>query len=135
MSTTLRPLLPPTRHPALERASPATCRQPNYDAQEHPDSLKLVVYVPGVDAAGVEIEARGSDLTVTAKKARFVRVNGSSLHLETAQLDYQLRLRLGSAFDYTAMQAEIHHGVLSVTLPKRLAAAAPAPALPQRVAA
>ena len=135
MSTTLRPLLPPTRHPALERASPATCRQPNYDAPEHPDSLKLVVYVPGVDAAGVEIEARGSDLTVTAKKAHVVRVNWQSLHLETAQRHYQLRLRLGSCFDYASMHAEIHQGVLRVTLPKRLPVAAGGPAPLRRVAA
>jgi HSP20 family molecular chaperone IbpA len=110
-------------------------RQPNYDCQEQGDAMKLVVYVPGVDAAGVEIEARGSDLTVTAKKSHFVRVNWQSLHLETAQRDYQLRLRLGSGFNYPAMQAEIHHGVLSVTLPKRLPATVRSAPRQRRVAA
>jgi len=33
-----------------------------------------------------------------------------------------LRLRLGHGVDYAALQAEIHNGVLLVTLPKRLAA-------------
>ena len=96
-----------------------TFRQPNYDCQEHADAMKLVVYVPGVDAVGVEIEARGTDLIVTARKSHVVRVNWQALHLETAQRDYQLRLRLGGGFDYPAMHAEIHHGVLTVTLPKR----------------
>ena len=100
-------------------ASLEAFRQPAYECQEHVDAMKLVVYVPGVDASGVEIEGRGADLTVTAKKARFVRVNFNGLHLESAQRDYRLRLRLGTGFDYAAMEAEIAHGVLTVTLPKR----------------
>lgn len=125
MHTIIHPLNPSTRSEATEPTSHVGFRQPNYDCQEHPDAMKLVVYVPGVDAAGVEIEAHGSDLTVTAKKSHLVRVNWQALHLENVQRDYQLRLRLGSGFDYTTMQAEIHQGVLSVTLPKRHTATAP----------
>ena len=135
MHTIIHPLNPRTRSPAAEPTSPVAFRQPNYDYVEHPDTITLVVYVPGVDAAGVEIEARGSDLTVTAKKSHFVRVNWQSLHLETAQRNYQLRLRLGSGFDYTSMQAEIHDGVLSVTLPKRLSATSRDASPQRRVAA
>ena len=99
--------------------TPVEFRQPKYDCQEHGDTLKLVVYVPGVGASGVDIEARGADLTVTARKQHFVRVNFSALHLENVQRDYQLRLRLGLGFDYAAMEAEIRDGVLTITLPKR----------------
>jgi HSP20 family molecular chaperone IbpA len=102
-------------------ASAEAFRQPAYDCQDHADAMKLVVYVPGVDASGVEIEGRGADLMVTAKKARFVRVNFNALHLESAQRDYRLRLRLGTGFDFAAMHAEIAHGVLTITLPKRSA--------------
>ena len=94
-------------------------RQPSYDCREHPDSVVLTVYIPGVDAAGVEIEACGPDLSVTARKTHFVRVNWQALHLETAQRDYQLRLRLGHGINFTELHAEIQHGVLTVTLPKR----------------
>ncbi len=104
------------------RASLDAFRQPAYDCQEHPDGMKLVVYVPGVDASGVDIEGRGADLTITARKAHFVRVNFSSLHLEGAQRDYLLRLRLGHGIDFAAMEAEISHGVLTITLPKRSSA-------------
>lgn len=135
MHTIIHHLNPSTRSQASDRASLETFRQPNYDCQEHPDTMKLVVYVPGVDAAGVEIEAHGSDLTVTAKKSHFVRVNWQSLHLETAQRDYQLRLRLGTGFDYTSMQAEIDHGVLRVTLPKRASATVRSSPRQRRVAA
>jgi HSP20 family molecular chaperone IbpA len=98
------------------------------------DAVKLVVYVPGVDASGVDIQARGPDILVTARKAHFVRVNWTSLHLEGAQLDYRLRLRLGTGFDYASMDAEIHDGVLTVTLPKRQAEPAGVPVSWERVA-
>jgi HSP20 family molecular chaperone IbpA len=108
----------PSEVPAVQ----ANFRKPSYDCRDHPDTVKLTVYVPGVEAAGVEIEARGPDLIVTARKAHFVRVNWQALHLEGAQRDYQLRLRLGHGLDYAALHAEIYQGVLTVTLPKRLSA-------------
>lgn len=114
-----RPTYSRTRTKAT--ASMEAFRQPSYDCQETAESIRLVVYVPGVDASAVEIEGRGADLTVTAKKAHFVRVNFNSLHLESAQRDYRLRLRLGTGIDFAAMQAEISNGVLTVTLPKRAA--------------
>lgn len=126
MHTIIHPLIPSNRSPAAEPTSIDAFRQPNYECQEHRDTMKLVVYVPGVDAAGVEIEAVGADLTLTARKSHIVRVNWQALHLESAQRDYLLRLRLGHAFDYAAMHAEIHQGVLTVTLPKRQLSSAPA---------
>ena len=119
MHTIINTLPTNSRSKAPAHASVDAFRQPAYDCQEHADAMKLVVYVPGVDASGVEIEGRGADLTVTAKKARFVRVNFNALHLEGAQRDYRLRLRLGTGFDYAAMEAEIANGVLTITLPKR----------------
>ncbi len=122
MHTIIRPPSPSRRTRLPEAAATQTFRQPNYDCRDQPDVVKLAVYVPGVDAAGVDIEARGPDLFITARKAHFVRVNWQAAHLEGAQLDYQLRLRLGLGFEYAAMEAEIHDGVLTVTLPKRLPA-------------
>ena len=119
MHTIINTLPTNRRSKAPAPASRDAFRQPAYDCHEHADAMKLVIYVPGVDASGVEIEGRGADLTVTAKKARFVRVNFNALHLEGAQRDYRLRLRLGTGFDYAAMEAEISNGVLTVTLPKR----------------
>ncbi len=99
-------------------------RTPYYDCVQTADALKVIVYVPGVEARGVEITVRGPDLIVTARKTHIVRVNWQALHLEGAQRDYQLRLRLGSGIDYDALHAEIADGVLTVTLPKKSALAA-----------
>jgi len=114
----LNPASPSTRSPNAT-ANALAARKPHYDCREQGDTLQVVVYVPGVDASGVEITTRGPDLTVTARKTHFVRVNWQSLHLEGAQRDYQLRLRLGHGLDYTALEAEIRDGVLTLTLPKK----------------
>ena len=122
MNTIIHPLKPAsrsTRSPDATVTSVAA-RHPHYDCREQDDTLKVVVYVPGVDSPGVEITTRGPDLTVTARKTHFVRVNWQSLHLEGAQRDYQLRLRLGNGLDYAALEAEIRDGVLTLTIPKKL---------------
>ncbi|HVS51375.1 MAG TPA: Hsp20/alpha crystallin family protein [Opitutaceae bacterium] len=121
MHTIIHPVTNSSRKVSAAPTSVEAFRQPSYDCREHVDAMKLVVYVPGVGASGIEIEARGADLTVTARKQHFVRVNWQALHLENAQRDYQLRLRLGHGFDYAAMEAEVRDGVLTITLPKRAA--------------
>ena len=134
MHTIIHPKTPDSRNRPAEPAPAVAFRKPMYDCQGQADALKLVVFVPGVDAAGVSIEARGPDLLVTARKTRFVRVNWQALHLEGSQRDYRLRLRLGCAFDYEAMQAEIQNGVLTVTLPRIQGALAGAPPRTRRAA-
>jgi HSP20 family protein len=120
MKSTMIPTLPHEgRAPASPDAS-VTFRQPAYDCREHRDGMKLTVYVPGVDGHGIEIEGRGADLTVIARKPHVWRVNFNALHLEAAQRDYRLKLRLGTDFDFARMSAEITGGVLSITLPKRV---------------
>ena len=121
MHTIIHPSRPARRTRSAVSPALPKFRQPSYDCHEQPEAVKLTVYVPGVDAAGVEIESRGPDLLVTARKSHFVRVNWQALHLETAQRDYQLRLRLGHGIDYAALHAEINEGVLTVILPKRQA--------------
>ena len=108
----------------IAKSAPAAFRSPHYDCQHDAKSLRLVVYVPGVAAAGVDITARGPDISVTAVKERFVRENWRSMQLERVQHDYQLRLRIGYGYDLAAMTAEIENGVLTIALPKRESVAA-----------
>jgi HSP20 family protein len=122
MHTIIHPLNQSRHSLSAEATSLAHFRKPSYDCREQPDAVKLVVYVPGVDPNSVEIEAHAPDLIITARKSHFVRVNWQALHLERAQRDYQLRLRLGHGLDYRSLQAELHEGVLTVVLPKRVPA-------------
>lgn len=103
---------------SCENESAEDFRDPHYDCVQMGDILKVVVYIPGVVASGVEIAQRGPDLVVTARKSHLVRVNWRALHLEGVQRDYRLRLRLGNHLDYHAIRAEIIEGVLTIALPK-----------------
>jgi HSP20 family molecular chaperone IbpA len=129
MHTTLASL-PTTRRPQVPvpASSGAAFREPAYDCEEQADRMVVTVYLPGIAASGVEIEGRGADLTVVAHKPQVVRVNFAALHLEGAQRDYRLRLRLGSGFDFPAMAAEISHGILTIAVPKRATAVTRRPA-------
>ena len=109
-------------------------RSPHYDCMDLPSALKLALYVPGVEASGVDITTQGPDLFVTASKTHHVRANWQALHLESVQRDYQLKLRLGSGFDYEALQASVTRGVLTIVLPKSKLASASAPDRQRQVA-
>jgi HSP20 family protein len=126
MNTRTHAKSPSGRSLSAQTPSPDGFRQPIYDCRELPDAVAIVVYVPGVGASGVEIEAHGPDLLVTAHKTRFVRVNWQALHLEGSQRDYRLRLRLGLGFDFAQMQADMSDGVLTLSVPKRQAVLPPA---------
>ena len=109
-------------------------RSPHYECMDLPQALKLAVYVPGVDASGVDLTTCDTDLFVTARKAQHVRVNWQALHLEAAQRDYQLKLRLGTGYDFDALRASVAKGVLTIVLPKRRPALAVPPARQRQVA-
>lgn len=119
-------IIHPTKtYPRRPTAVVESFRNPHFDCTQMGDVVKLIVFVPGVEAAGVEINTRGPDLTVTARKTHFVRINWRALHLENAQRDYQLRLRLGNHLEYAALTAELVDGVLTLLIPKRMAVAEP----------
>lgn len=122
MHTIIHPYKPSANR---ENESVDTFRDPHYDCVQMGAILQVVVYLPGVAASGVEIAQRGPDLVVTARKSHLVRVNWRALHLEGAQRDYQLRLRLGNHLDYGALRAEIVDGVLTIALPKLESGAVP----------
>ena len=123
MHTIMNTLTSNTRRTSSAPAS-MPVRTPHYDCVQEADALKVIIFVPGVEASGVEISRRGPDLTVTAHKSHYVRTNWQALHLEGVQRDYQLRLRLGNGLDYDALNADLVDGRLTLTLPKKVAALA-----------
>jgi HSP20 family molecular chaperone IbpA len=119
MNSLTLPLSSVSRRTSTASGSPVTVRKPHYDCQERESDFGIVVYVPGVESAGIEITSNGVDLLINARKHHFVRVNFGSLNLEGVQHDYQLSLRLGRGLDYAALQAEFHQGILTLTIPKK----------------
>lgn len=126
------------RHNHSRFPNPASTQQdfrsPHFDCMDLPSALRLTLYVPGVDASGVDITTSGPDLLVTARKTHHLRANWHALHLESVQRDYQLKLRLGSGFDFEALQASVTRGVLTIVLPKSRPASAGLPVRQRQVA-
>ena len=116
------PPLPARRPPAATESLPSD-RAPHYECEDLAQALKLIVYIPGVEARGIEITTHGPDLVILARRRPPVRVNWPALHLENVQCDYALRLRLGAGFDYRALRANLGDGILTIHLPKRQPAA------------
>jgi HSP20 family molecular chaperone IbpA len=98
--------------------------QPRYHCQEQSDTLRLVVHIPGVDPTGIDLEVNAPDLTITAARDHSTGLARRSSHLANAMHDYQLRLRLGCSLAYDALQADLHGGTLTVTIPKKTVTAA-----------
>src|SRR4051794_25390071 len=91
-------------------------RSPHYECMDLPQALKLAVYVPGVEASGIEVTTQDTDLLVTAHRTHLPRVNFQALQLEGAQRDYQLKLRLGAGYDFDHLRAFVAKGVLTIVL-------------------
>jgi HSP20 family molecular chaperone IbpA len=119
MPTTLIPTLSRLRSDADDAPR---VRQPHYECTDLAQALRIDVFVPGVDAADIEITSLGPDLVVRARKPHPVRVNFNALHLEAAQRDYELKLRLGRHLGLESLQADFRDGVLRITLPKNFSA-------------
>lgn len=94
-------------------------RRPHHEITDTGDALLLAAFMPDVDAVDIELIVRGPDLIITARKKHIVRTNWRALHLEAAQHDYLLRLRLGTHIDYDTLKAELSDNMLTLVLPKK----------------
>lgn len=112
-------IIHPNRLTSSELPEPAApVRPPHFECEDQPQTLKVSVFVPGVDASGIEVSSLGPDLVVLARRTHHVRPNWRALHLEGVQQDYALRLRLGSGFDLDALHAELRDDFLTISVPK-----------------
>ena len=81
---------------------------------------------PASTRPAIDLECKGPDLIVTAPRPTPVRVNWRALHLEGAQRDYQLRLRLGFSLAYDALRPSCTTGCSPSPFPSKTAVAAAA---------
>ena len=114
LSPSFSSLAPAARRPSDTETSYCT---PPFETETEAHSLRITVWVPGVNTSGIEITTRGPDLTLLAHKALPVRSNWRALHLEAAQRDYRLNLRLGHGFDFGQLRAHLNAGELTIDIP------------------
>jgi HSP20 family molecular chaperone IbpA len=105
-------------HPETEKIRERRVYLPRTDIYETPDSLVLVMDVPGSDESSVEITLDKNVLTVHAYPT-FVRPENHSLaYAEYGEGDYQRSFALSEEIDREKIVADVKHGVLTLHLAK-----------------
>jgi HSP20 family molecular chaperone IbpA len=91
---------------------------------DEPPTLHVVLELPGVDPASVEVVASGKTLVVGGTRERPATGGGRYLAMEIEYGPFQRRIELGEEVDPAKASATYDRGMLKVTLP--LAVRAPA---------
>jgi HSP20 family molecular chaperone IbpA len=91
---------------------------------DEPPTLHVVLELPGVDPASVEVVASGKTLIVGGTRERPATGGGRYLAMEIEYGPFQRRIELGEEVDPAKASATYDRGMLKVTLP--LAVRAPA---------
>lgn len=93
---------------------------PPADVVETPESLVLLIDVPGVVRENINLTVEHNLLTVEAKQTPPAAADKTVRWLwrEHEAMSYRRQFRLGEAIDVDGIASELKNGVLRVTLPK-----------------
>jgi HSP20 family molecular chaperone IbpA len=104
--------------PAAKPAAPAeTTILPRVDIVEAPESWTLAFDLPGARREDIALNIEDDTLTIEAPVA--LKQPGDALLREFEVTRYRREFRLGEAIDTDNARAELRHGVLVLTLPRR----------------
>jgi len=95
--------------------------KPAFQVREKEDAYNLSVALPGVAKDALEITAEEDNLVVRGRRSAKTPGGWTPLHVESVDADFELVLAHENAFDVDKIAAELHDGVLHVTLPKTAA--------------
>jgi HSP20 family protein len=84
---------------------------------DDPAALNVIVELPGVDPASVEVVVAGRALTVSGERARPKVAGAHYLAMEIEYGTFQRRIELGVEVDPTNVTATYDTGMLKVVLP------------------
>jgi len=96
---------------------------PLVDIYERDDSLVLVVDLPGLKRAEIDVQVTADTVTVEGERAP--KATPGSIRLERPAGRFRRSFRIGLPVDPAGVRATYRAGVLEITLPKT---AAPGPA-------
>ena len=92
--------------------------KPVYEVKETTDAWGVTVYLPGVAKDGLEITAEEGQVRVIGRRAWQQPEGWTALHRETTSAPFELALTHDNAVDADKVVAELHEGVLRLSLPK-----------------
>jgi len=97
---------------------------PSIDLVETPGELILIVDLPGVDPATIDLSLTGSVLSLRGEKATSEVAGQHDRTRERVTGPFQRQIALTEPVDFDSVQAEAKNGVLTVRLPKQVTAKA-----------
>ncbi|HUR59482.1 MAG TPA: Hsp20/alpha crystallin family protein [Opitutaceae bacterium] len=108
------------RTPAVEAAAPGLSHsiKPRHEIKETPEAWGVTVQLPGVAKAGLEITAEDGQLRIIGRRAWQQPEGWTTLYRESADAPFALVLAHDNAIDVAQVAAELHDGVLRISLPK-----------------
>jgi HSP20 family molecular chaperone IbpA len=115
-------ILPIQLTKALPAERSSAFRTPHCDMAGQNGCLEATVYLPGVEARGVELLIAKQDVVVTARKLHPVRQNWVALSLENCTRDYHLRIKTPRRLSAENVNAEFDSGVLRIRIARGPAA-------------
>lgn len=92
--------------------------QPHYEIKETDEAFGLMVTLPGVTKADLEITAEADSIRIVGKRSWSRPEGWSVLYRETSDATYLLELDHDNAVDADKIHAELRDGVLRLSLPK-----------------
>jgi HSP20 family protein len=96
--------------------------QPAINMWEDGDAVSVELEVPGVKDDQVEISVMGSELSITIERPDAAQEGFMYHRRERPVGSFHRVVRLPVEVDANQVEAELTHGVLTITLPKALAA-------------
>ncbi|HUG09656.1 MAG TPA: Hsp20/alpha crystallin family protein [Opitutaceae bacterium] len=112
-------ILPIQLTKALPAERTSAFRTPHCDMAGQNGCLEATVYLPGVEARGVELLIAKQEVVVTARKLHPVRTNWIALSLENCTRDYRLRIKTQRRLSAAHVNAEFDDGVLRIRIARR----------------
>ena len=96
--------------------------QPRFSVHRSENETLLRVELPGVDKEDLSVNVENRELRLEGKVSNQRPESWKSLHRESIEGTYRLRLRLGDEADQEAIRADLADGALTLTVPKEEAA-------------
>ncbi len=107
-------------HNVFTIEQPNSTWSPAVDIYETPDHFFLTAEVPGVRSPDIDVKVIDGNLILRGERRWEVDVKGEHFHrLESSYGKFERIFSLSEKVDADQITAELDHGVLRVTLPKR----------------
>jgi HSP20 family protein len=110
------------RTPARRRAAASTdlgpTIRPAYEIKETDEAFGVTVQLPGVTKDGLELTSEQDQLRIVGRRTWKQPEGWTVLYRESADVPFELVLEHEYIVDLEKIHAELHDGVLRVSLPK-----------------